>query len=74
MTIRKHFLTLLFAILCPVVAQAGDTTETHIAVSGSLPVLLTVPHDGELLSYHSQRVQESGQRAWWWQLCRLLPF
>ena len=36
MTIRKHFLTLLFAILCPVVAQAGDTTETHIAVSGSL--------------------------------------
>ena len=49
MTIRKHFLILLFAILCPVVAQAGDTTETHIAVSGSLPVLLTVPHDGEWL-------------------------
>ena len=74
MKICKHFLILLFTMLCPLVAQAGDTTETHIAVSGSLLVLLTVPHDGELLSYHSQRVQESGQRAWWWQLCRLLPF
>ncbi len=36
MKICKHFLILQFAMLCPLVANAGDTTETHIAVSGSL--------------------------------------
>ena len=34
MKICKHFLILQFAMLCPLVANAGDTT--FVAVSGSL--------------------------------------